>query len=80
MRLRSSNFGRICTGTQARNFVKLAHSFTQYRHLSTEPIKHDKKYEGTALTEYMANRKVMVGSSGIVVCRNALNLACSPDG
>ena len=80
MRLHSSNFGRICTATQATNFIKLAHSFTQYRHLSTEPIKHGKKYEGTALTDYMANRKVVVRSSGIVVCRNAPYLACSPDG
>ena len=80
MRLHSSNFGRICTATQATNFIKLAHSFTQYRHLSTEPIKHGEKYEGTALTDYMANRRVVVRSSGIVVCRTAPYLACSPDG
>ena len=79
MHLHSSNFGRMCAATQTTNFVKLAHSLTQYRHLSTEPMKHGKKYEGTALTEYMAN-KVVVRSSGIVVCRNAWYIACSPEG
>ncbi|KAK2170391.1 hypothetical protein LSH36_3g23008, partial [Paralvinella palmiformis] len=62
----------------ATNFVKLAHSFTQYRHLNREPIKHGEKYEGTALNEYIANKNVVVRSSGIVVCRNAPYLACSP--
>ncbi|KAK2139688.1 hypothetical protein LSH36_1655g00000, partial [Paralvinella palmiformis] len=37
------------------------------------------KYEGTALNEYIANKNVVVRSSGIVVCRNASYLACSPD-
>ena len=80
MRLHWSNFGRMCAATQATNFVKLAQSLAQYRHLSTESVKHGKKYEGTALTEYMANRKVVVRSSDIVMCRNAPYIACSPDG
>ncbi|KAK2140004.1 hypothetical protein LSH36_1518g00022, partial [Paralvinella palmiformis] len=66
--------------TQATNFVKLAHSFTQYRHLNTGPIKHGEKYEGTALNEYIANKNVVVRSNGIVVCINAPYIACSPDG
>ena len=79
-RLHSSNFGRICTATDATNFTKLAHSFTQYKHLNTEPIKHGKKYESVALNEYMAKTQVVVNASGIVVCRSAPYLACSPDG
>ena len=76
MRLHSSNFGRICTATQATNFIKLAtHSPS-----TDTSIKHGDKYEGTALTDYMAHRKVVVRSSGIVVCRNAPYLACSPYG
>ncbi|KAK2140050.1 hypothetical protein LSH36_1501g00006 [Paralvinella palmiformis] len=38
------------------------------------------KYEGTVLNEYIANKDVVVRSSGIVVCRNVPYLACSPDG
>ncbi|KAK2139543.1 hypothetical protein LSH36_1728g00009, partial [Paralvinella palmiformis] len=64
----------------ATHFVKLSHSFTQYRYLDTGPIKHGGKYEGTALNEYIAKLNVVVRSSGIVVCINAPYLACSPDG
>jgi len=73
MRLHSNNLGLIYTVIQTTNFVKLAHSFTQYRHLNTEPIKHGETNEGTAFKEYIANRNVVVRSNGIVVCRNVVS-------
>ena len=72
-RLHSSNFGRICTATDATNFTKLAHSFTQYKHLNTEPIKHGKKYESVALNEYMAKTQVVVNAR-VLWCAEVLHI------
>ena len=70
----------ICTATDATNFTKLAHLFTQYKRLNTEPIKHGTKYESIASNEYMAKKQVMVNTSSIVVRRWGPHLACSSDG
>ncbi|KAK2140005.1 hypothetical protein LSH36_1518g00028 [Paralvinella palmiformis] len=69
--------------TQAHTSNKLCQASTLIHTIETHQSRANHtwgNYEGTALNEYIANKNVVVRSSGIVVCRNAPYLACSPDG
>jgi hypothetical protein len=80
IRLQSSSFGRICKATQRTDFEKLAKSLTEHKDISSEAIRHGRKYETTARLAYSDQVKIPVRESGIIVCVEAPFLGCSPDG
>lgn len=80
LRLQSSMYGRICKATDRTDFHKLAESLIQIKDITTEPIKHGRKFEATARDAYANKNMVSVSSCGIFVSMDKPFLGCSPDG
>lgn len=79
-RLQASSFGRIVKRTERTDSKKLAKQLTEYREIIAESLKHGKKYEEVAVTDYELCKNTKVTTTGIVVSKELPHLGCSPDG
>jgi len=77
VRLHASVFHRIC---KAHDKGKLATELTSFRRINTAAVKHGRKFEAKAISEFESRFAKTVQQSGIVVNRQRPYLACSPDG
>ena len=79
-RVQSSQFGRICKATAATDMAKLSYSMTRHTPITSDALKHGRKYESVAIKKFEVENSVKVEECGIVVSHSHPYLACSPDG
>ena len=82
LRIHASNFGRICRRTERTDNNQLALQLVNSCHhdISSEAIKHGRKYESVAVNAFTEATGQAVISSGICVSATHPFLGCSPDG